>query len=299
VRTRADDWFAVRAAARLLKPFMSNLTRFAALVAVPVLGLTRSITAAPSAADSVAHLKREAWSVVELRRYTTAPHTRPRFAAWFDAYFPEAFEQLGALVFGQFLDCADPNRFVWLRGYRDLGARPIVNAAFYYGPLWREHRTKVNAILPDSDNVLLLQPLPGHALALLPAVDPIDEPHGAQGIVVMHIFAVRKGHESAFAAKLDPVMARWRADGARDVGLLATLDVPDNFPQLPVREDGPWLVWIGLVRDRAALDALTPALDAGIGGLAGSGMLCGDTERLVLDPSPRSRLRWLDKETAP
>jgi len=31
--------------------------------------------------------------------------------------------------------------------------------------------------------------------------------------------------------------------------VLVTLDVPNNFPQLPVRTDGPYLVWLGIVRD--------------------------------------------------
>jgi hypothetical protein len=242
--------------------------------------------------QTVAHLGD--FPVVELRRYTVAPGQRARFATWFDAYFPEAFEQLGAMVFGQFLERGDRDHFLWLRGYHDINARPIVNAAFYYGPLWKEHRTKVNAILPDSDNVLLLQPLPGHGIPVLPAMDPVDEPQGATGIVVAQLFPVAAGSETDFAADAERAFVRYRVEGVRPAGVLATLAVPNNFPQLPVREDGAWLVWLGIARDEAARQRLQDAMAAVGRALADGGGLRGQPETIVLDPSPRSRLRWLE-----
>jgi len=248
-------------------------------------------------ADTVAHL--QDYQVIEFRRYVTAPHKRARFVAYFDAYFPEAFEQLGAMVFGQFAERGDPNRFTWLRGFKDINARPIVNSAFYYGPLWKEHRTKVNAILPDSDNVMLLRPLhPDRGIAVLPAVDPVDDPDGTHGVVVAQVFAVAKGSEAAFAAQAEAEFARYAIDGVHPSGVLVTLDVPNNFPQLPIRTDGPWLVWLGVVRDEATLDAkLRPAMAAAEHALAASGLLREPTEQLVMDPTPRSRLRWLEAST--
>ena len=138
-----------------------------------------------AALESVAHL--DNYQVVELRRYDIAPGQRDRFVRYFDAYFPEAFEQLDCMVFGQFEDRATPTKFVWLRGYHDINARPVTDAAFYYGPVWREHRTKVNALFPGaSDNVLLLRPLTRQTeVPVLPAVDPVDEPHGARGVAVV------------------------------------------------------------------------------------------------------------------
>lgn len=245
---------------------------------------------ATPASQSVAHLRD--YPVVELRRYTVAAGQRARFAAWFDAYFPEAFEQLGAMVFGQFLERDDADHFLWLRGYHDINARPIVNSAFYYGPLWKEHRTKVNAILPDSDNVLLLQPLPGQDIPVLPAVDPFDEPHGAQGIVVVQLFPVVAGREAEFAMHAVQAFDRYRSEGVQPAGVLATLDVPNNFPQLPVREDGYWLVWLGVVRDEAALQRLQDAMAVAERGFEADGSLRAPPERVVMDPSPRSRLRW-------
>jgi hypothetical protein len=240
------------------------------------------------------------YQVVEFRRYVTADGELAHFVRYFDAYFPEAFEQLGAMVFGQFTERGHPNRFTWLRGFRDNHARPIVNAAFYYGPLWREHRIKVNAILPDSDNVMLLRPLhPKHGISLLPAVDPVTEERGAQGVVVAQIFAVKKSSEEAFAKQAEAAFDAYRIEGVHPAGVLVSLDVPNNFPQLPIRADGPFLVWLGVVMDNATLDRqLAPRLAAVEQSLGGSGLLRGTPERVVMDPTPRSRLRWLPDTNA-
>ncbi len=246
-----------------------------------------------AAMESVKHL--QDYQVIEFRRYVTKDGERAHFVKYFDAYFPEALEQLGAMVFGQFTERNHPNHFTWLRGFKDIGARPIVNAAFYYGPLWKEHRIKVNAILPDSDNVMLMRPL--HAeqgITVLPAVDPVTEEHGAEGIVVAQIFAIKKGSEEAFAKQAEAAFAHYRTAGVHEAGVLISLDVPNNFPQLPIRTDGPFLIWLGVVKDNATLDAqLNSRLQAAEQSLAGTGLLRGTVERVVMDPTPRSRLRWL------
>ena len=245
-----------------------------------------------AALDSVAHL--DDYQVVELRRYDIAPGQRDRFVRYFDTYFPEAFEQLDCMVFGQFEDRAAPTRFVWLRGYRDINARPIADAAFYYGPVWREHRVKVNALFPGaSDNVLLLRPLNTNTgVTVLPAVDPVDEPHGAQGVAVVQIFAVKKGDEDVFAQRAQAVFKSYEGAKVHPAGVLVTLDVPNNFPQLPIRTDGPFLVWLGVVENDAALKRFEARALQVEQELEGTGMLRGTPERLVLDPTPRSRLRW-------
>lgn len=97
-----------------------------------------------AALESVAYLTD--YQVVELRRYDVAPGQHDRFVRHFDAYFTEPFQQLDCMVFGQFEDRAAPTRFASLRGYHDVNARPVVDSAFYCGPVWREHRVKVNAL---------------------------------------------------------------------------------------------------------------------------------------------------------
>jgi NIPSNAP len=245
-----------------------------------------------SGVSAVAHLGD--YQVVELRRYSLVDGKRERFARTFESYFPEAFEQLGAMVFGQFGERRNPAHFTWLRGYKDMDARATVNAAFYFGPLWKEHRTTLNGMMTDSDNVLLLRPLtPERGIPVLPAVDPVDEAAGARGVAVAQIFAVRAGGVEALARQAEPSFAGYRAAGAREAGVLVTLDVPNNFPQLPIRTDGPFLVWLGVLEDDQALRRFEPLAGEAARALAASGLLRGEPELVVLDPTARSRLRWL------
>jgi hypothetical protein len=235
------------------------------------------------------------FQVFELRRYTIKPGERKHFAQYFEAYFPEAFQQLGAIAAGSFLERGNQDGFTWIRGFHTIDDRAVVNAAFYYGSVWNEHRDTLNNLIIDSDNVLLLRPLnPERDALILPAVDPVTEPNGAQGVVVAQVFAVKKDETEAFAREAEPEFARFRAAGAREAGVLVTLDVINNFPQLPIRTDGPYLVWLGILPDNETLEKeFLPVTQQAAGTFSVSMHLRGAPELIVLDPTPRSRMRWL------
>jgi hypothetical protein len=190
------------------------------------------------------------FQVIEFRRYTIKEGQRENFIRYFETYFPEAFEQLGALALGQFRERGNASGFVWLRGFHTRFDRPIANGAFYFGPLWREHSVKMNSLMKDSDNVLLLRPLaPDTEVTVLPAVDPVTEKNGVMGIAVAQIFSLKDQPDEVLSAKLRRTFSCYRVPGVREAGILVTLDAPNNFPQLPVRNDGPFLVWLGILRD--------------------------------------------------
>src|SRR5215470_8771208 len=120
---------------------------------------------------------------------------------------------------------------------------------------------------------------------------------GAQGIVIAQIFAVKPNSVDAFAQQAEATFASYRAAGAREAGVLITLDAPNNFPQLPVRTDGPYLVWLGIVKDNQALETqFTPLAERSSQSLSATGLLRGSPELVILDPTRRSRLRWLAEE---
>jgi hypothetical protein len=246
--------------------------------------------------DRVKHLKD--FQVIEFRRYTVKEGEREHFAEYFESYFPEAFQQMGAIAFGQFFERKNPVGFTWMRGFKNTDARAVINAGFYYGPLWREHALTMNSLIVDSNNVLLLRPLsPERGVAVLPSVDPVTERKGAQGVVVAQIFAVKANSVDAFAQQAEATFASYRATGAREAGVLVTLDAPNNFPQLPVRTDGPYLVWLGVVKDNQALETqFTPLAERSSQSLSATGLLRGAPELVILDPTRRSRLRWLAEE---
>lgn len=237
----------------------------------------------------------EEFPVVELRRYAIKPGERERFAACFDAYFPEAFQQIGAIVFGQGIERRNETGFTWLRGFPSYDARAEGMWALYNGPVWREHAARMNDRLEDADNVLLLQPLhPGRGLEVLPAVDAVDAAgERASGILVFQVLAVKDGQVEDTAALAEESFAAYRAAGAREAGVLVTLDRPNNFPRHALRTDGPFLVWVGIVKDEATLkEQVAPLVDRAARSLGGSGLLREDPELIVLDPTRRSRLRW-------
>src|SRR5437879_8241675 len=77
--------------------------------------------------EQVKHL--QDFQVIEFRRYTIKDGEREHFAQYFESYFPEAFQQLGAIAFGQFFE-RNRSSFTWFRGFHNLDARATVNAAF-------------------------------------------------------------------------------------------------------------------------------------------------------------------------
>src|SRR5690349_21696392 len=110
--------------------------------------------------------------VVELRQYTLRPGSRDTLVEIFEANFVESQEELGMAIGGLFHDRDDADRFVWMRGFGSMEKRREALAAFYGGPVWKQHGPAANATMVDSDDVLLLQPTePAH-----PASEPGPRP---------------------------------------------------------------------------------------------------------------------------
>jgi len=152
----------------------------------------------------------------------------------------------------------------------------------------------MNDRMLDYTNVLLLRPLsPERAVPILPAVDPVSEADGARGVVVAQIFAIKVSSVDAFAQQAEATFASYRTAGVREAGLLVTLDVPNNFPRLPFRTDGPYLVWLVIIKDDQTLESrFYPLAERSSRTLSATGLLRGAPELVVLDPASRSRLRW-------
>ncbi len=70
-----------------------------------------------------AQLPQTCCPIVELRQYTLHPGRRDALIDLFDREFVESQEALGMKIIGQFRDLDNPNRFVWLRGFRDMPSR--------------------------------------------------------------------------------------------------------------------------------------------------------------------------------
>lgn len=115
----------------------------------------------------------------------------------------------------------------------------------------------------------------------------------AQGIVVAQLFALKPDAVDDFVKKADPIFASYRNAGAREAGVLVTLNANNNFPQLSFRTDGPFLVWLGILKDDEMLKGLTSVAERSTTSFNATALLRSMPELIVLDPTPRSRLRCL------
>ncbi len=181
-------------------------------------------------------------TVFELRQYTLYGGKRDTLISLFEKNFIESQDAVGAHVIGTFRDLDDPDRFVWLRGFRDLQARPQALEAFYgHSPAWLAHRQEANATMVDSDNVLLLRPSSSPPDFRSPAPGP-SGPRALYGVTIYYLAGVDEAQFAAFFRQA--VLPRLNASGVRPIAILMTDEVPNNFPRLPVREHDRVFLWM-------------------------------------------------------
>jgi hypothetical protein len=237
-------------------------------------------------------------SVLELRQYTLHPGGRDVLIELFDREFIESQEALGMTLVGQFRDLGNANRFVWLRGFRDMPSRARALESFYGGPVWKTHREAANATMIDVNNVLLLRPArPGSEFQIRNDRPPVGIKAAATGLIVATIYyydsPVTDDFVSFFEKAMKPALG---AAGAPVLAYFVTEPSKNNFPRLPVREGENVFVWFSSFRDETSyadhqtslakskrwLNDVSPKLTR---------WLKGNAEVLKLSPTGRSRLR--------
>lgn len=237
--------------------------------------------------------------IVELRQYTLHPGKRDVLIGLFDREFIESQETLGIKVIGQFRDLDRPDRFVWLRGFRDMTSRAKALTDFYTGPVWKAHREAANATMIDSDNVLLLRPaLPISGFSLENMKRPPVGSHGVPASLVLATIYYFEGPVAPefinfFEHTLKPGVASL---GATVSAYFVTENSENTFPALPVRAGENVFVWFSVFQDSAAYENYVAALSQSkrrrgevSGGLAR--YLNRAPEELKLSPTARSPLR--------
>jgi hypothetical protein len=241
------------------------------------------------AADDIA-----ADGVLELRQYTLRKGQRDTLISLFETRFVEPQNALGAHVIGTFCDLDDPDRFVWIRGFRDMAMRQQALEAFYGEPVWQTNKGAVNATILDSDNVLLLRPAgpdQGFALAQTPS-------HSApEGIIGASIYYLASTDAMEFARFFQQSMLpKLATAGAEPIARLVTEESSNTFSRLPVREHERTFVWFARWPSRAAEEAFAArwGTQSGWRDAAPDAVLPAlmrKPERLRLEPTQRSELR--------
>jgi hypothetical protein len=232
--------------------------------------------------------------IVELRQYTLHAGKRDVLIDLFDREFVESQEALGINVIGQFRDVDDPDRFVWLRGFPDMGARAEGLRGFYGGPVWRRNRDAANATMIDSDNVSLLRPAQSQT-GFRTNVD-IRPPRGTgrtgPGLVIAAIYSLdlSAGADvvAVFSSEIEPALID---GGARVLALFVTEESANTFPALPIRQGESVFVWFAGFED--ATLGLTWSDHHNVEPSPAHRRLLRQMQRLRLVPTARSLLTGL------
>ena len=235
-------------------------------------------------------------SVLELRQYTLHAGQRDVLIDLFEREFVESQEAVGMDLVGTFRDVDRPDRFVWIRGFPDMAARPDALGAFYGGPDWKAHRDAANATMVDSDDVLLLRPLvcdQGLQAALQPR-PPADAAPPAGGVFTITLCPLHEPATDALVHAFDQFVHPWWVGVGGDLlACWVTEPAANNFPRLPVREGEPHLAWITRFDDEVAQRRHAALLQASgcLDGPEWRAFLSGEVTQLRLAPTPRSALR--------
>lgn len=197
----------------------------------------------------------------------------------------------------QFTDMDDPDRFIWIRGFRDMEARGEALNALYYGPVWEEHRGAANPALEDNDNVLLLRAADaGTLLSPVGSRAAVGETPAEGGMITATIYYLKERPDlfaDFFAKEVRPILTE---KGITMLGGYVREESANNFPRLPVREGEKVFVWFSRFANQADYEGRIAQLEAepqwrnGIGAKLES-QLARPPQLLRLKPTPRSGLR--------
>jgi hypothetical protein len=231
-----------------------------------------------------------AMAVVELRQYTLRGGRRDELINLFEHEFIEPQEAVGAQILGTFRDSDDADRFVWMRGFRDMSQRHAALEAFYGGQVWQANKAAANATIIDSDNVMLLRPLAGSGSLLVPSG---WTPNGILRISIHNLAGVSsETFTEFFNTAMRPLVAE---AGGTVLAEFISETQSNDFTRLPVREHESLFVWITRLANAGAESRFTQSLAQRSGWRdhvpeALLPALMRKPEVLRLSPTSRSRL---------
>jgi hypothetical protein len=231
--------------------------------------------------------------VFELRQYTLHRRQRDALISLFEASFIEPQNEVGAHIVGLFRDLDDPDRFVWMRSFRDMSSRQQALAAFYGGPAWQANRTTANSTMLDSDNVLMLRPAESGA-GLRSKPPTAEASKEIVGATIHYLHGVDSEKFTRFFE--DAMLPQLTRAGIQPFARLVSEESPNNFPRLPIREHDRVFIWFARWSGLAAEEEFVSKFNAVSGWRDAAPeavlpALMQKPERLRLAPTARSPLR--------
>jgi hypothetical protein len=224
------------------------------------------------------------------------PLARDSFIDNFEAHYLEEIERFGAIVMGLFRVLDEPDRFVWLRGFPDIGRRAPSLRAFYASDVWKRHGPISVALFRRPLTVRLLRPLEhtdltaGRTLASTLSAFGTGTCSVETGVVVVDIFsAAQPQARDELANILRSSFPSLDGDVSEVRGLLVAEEQEDSWEEAVIR-DSREVILVTVHRDPAATERHREAV-ANVTGQVGI-ELTGPPVALTLLPTMRSPMRY-------
>ena len=183
--------------------------------------------------------------VIELRNYVIKAGGRDQFIDYFEKNFIAPQESLHGYLLGQYRVKNSDNNFCWIRGFENMRTRSSFLPAFYFGPVWKQHKAVANSMLANNDNVYLLQPLVLKNDSLLTAntIQRADLFPG-KGIAVVDFYIANTRLNELLRLFAREYLPLATASGVQHITLWTSVPEVNDFPKLPVFQDRNLLVTI-------------------------------------------------------
>ena len=230
-------------------------------------------------------------NVLEIRDYLLKPNRLEHFIDYFEEHFIASQEAVGMSILGQFRLIGEPDRFVWIRGFRDMETRFEALQNFYGGPVWAKYGPLANDMMLEWHNVHLLRPaanlslnngVSAESLAAALANGTIS-PH--TGNIAIDFYQVASPREKAEIN----ILKAYHEEDIQIRGLFVAEMSENTFSRLPVYQVEDAFVVISAYESEADSEKRSIVVSQ----LAQNGIALHPTiPSLLLSPTLRSPLRY-------
>ncbi|MEP6611472.1 MAG: hypothetical protein ABJA76_06295 [Mucilaginibacter sp.] len=204
-------------------------------------------------------------NVIELRNYVLKPGQRGKFTSLFEQHFVQSQFDLGGYPLNWFKVDGAPDNFLWIRGFTDMASRSKFLPAFYHGTVWKQYKSDANSKLANNDNVYLLKPLT-LSNGALETGKPVSSNlfKNNKGIAVVDYYIANTKLDKLKAAFAKYYLPAYKLAGIEKYTLWVSELEKNDFPQLPVFQDGNLLVTITFYKDEAEYHEKQKLVNAGL-----------------------------------
>ncbi|WDF65457.1 hypothetical protein [Flavobacterium sp. KACC 22763] len=189
--------------------------------------------------------------VLEVRNYLLKPNLADAFSDFFHTKFVEPMQKLGGYTLGEFKIENSNDRFVWLRGFKDMSTRvKFLNDFYCESAVWKENGKAANEMMINSDNVYLLKPL--YKSSNLKT---------NKGITVIDFYICNSTLERVIKLFEQEYIPFLSSINSTDISFWISEMKENDFPRLPVFQDKNLLVTITHYKDKNEFEMKQKAID--------------------------------------